>query len=147
MKFQNDPQVIRWRLHLNSSPARVYQALSTDAGRASFWAESAVEQGGEIHFVFPNGLTWQGRLLRAESARLYSIQYYGNSTATFTLEEDGHGGTDLTLTDTGVPLQDRTEVIAGWVSVLMAMKAALDYGIDLRSHDPHRNWDSGYVEN
>lgn len=53
----------------------------------------------------------------------------------------------MTLTDVGVPLEDRTEVIAGWVSVLMALKGAVDFGIDLRTHDPDRHWEKGYVDN
>jgi len=53
----------------------------------------------------------------------------------------------LTLTDQGVPPENRTEVIAGWVSVLMALKASVDFGIDLRNHDPNRTWDEGYAEN
>ena len=36
---------------------------------------------------------------------------------------------------------------AGWVSVLMAMKAALDYGVDLRNHDIERTWMKGYADN
>jgi hypothetical protein len=73
--------------------------------------------------------------------------YYGNSVATFELADDRAGGTDLILTDSGVPDEDRSEVIAGWVSVLTALKAAVDFGVDLRNHDPLRTWDDGYVEN
>jgi uncharacterized protein YndB with AHSA1/START domain len=147
MSFQDDPDTIYWRLHLKSPTARVYQALSTDAGRAAFWAESANEHEGTIHFIFPGGIEWEGRVLQAVPYSHYAVQYYGNTTTSFTLQDDGQGGTDLTLTDTGVSPQDRTEVIAGWVSVLMALKAAVDFGIDLRAHDPERNWDSGFVEN
>jgi hypothetical protein len=75
------------------------------------------------------------------------VLYYGDSIAAFELEEDSQGGTDLTLTDSGVPARHRIEVIAGWVSVLMALKAAVDFGVDLRSHDTERLWDNGYVEN
>jgi len=46
-----------------------------------------------------------------------------------------------------VPLQDRAEIIAGWVSVLLSLKAAGNFGVDLRGHDPERHWDHGYVEN
>ena len=63
------------------------------------------------------------------------------------LEEDGQGGTDVTLIDEGVPSDDRTEVIAGWVSVLLALKASVDFNVDLRTHDPDRQWDQGYAEN
>lgn len=147
MSFQDDPHTIRWRLHLASPIEDVYRALSTDAGRAGFWAESAVERAGIIHFVFPNSATWDARVLRESPPHVYAVQYFGNSVVTFTLEEDGRGGTDLTLTDNGVPVGDRTEVIAGWVSVLLALKAAVDFGVDLRGHDAERHWDTGYAGN
>ena len=60
---------------------------------------------------------------------------------------DGNDGTDLTLTDEGVADEYRSEVIAGWGSVLMALKRAVDLGIDLRNNDPERTWDQGYFEN
>jgi uncharacterized protein YndB with AHSA1/START domain len=147
MSFQPDPAVIRWRLHLTAPPAVVYARLATDAGRDSFWAESAVERDGAIDFVFPNGLMWRGEILEATPTRRFSVRYFGGSTATFELADDGAGGSDLTLTDANVPDADRVEVIAGWTSALMALKAAVDFGVDLRNHDPQRTWDHGYVEN
>lgn len=147
MSFQADPESICWRLYLRSPITTVYQMLATDAGRASFWAESANAQDGVIHFAFPNNVTWDAAILQAIPPYSYVVHYIGNSVAAFTLADDGQGGTDLTLTDSGVPAAYRTEVIAGWVSVLMALKAAVDFGVDLRAHDPNRHWDSGYVEN
>jgi hypothetical protein len=41
----------------------------------------------------------------------------------------------------------RMEMAAGWVSVLMAMKAAVDHGVDLRNHDASRSWSNGYADN
>lgn len=147
MSFQDDSNSIRWRLHFKSPLALVYEALSTNVGRASFWAEAATEHDGVIRFVFPNGMTWDAQILQAIPPHKYALHYYGNSVATFELVEDSQGGTDLILTDSGVPTSDRTEVIAGWVSVLMSMKAAVDFGVDLRAHDAERHWDHGYVEN
>lgn len=147
MSFQPDPEVITWKLHLRADPQRVYGALSTDAGRAGFWAESAVEMDGVIAFTFPDGQHWQGRVLRQEPPRCYQVEYFGGSTATFELEPDGQGGTVLTLTDRGVPVADRTEVIAGWVSVLMALKASVDHGVDLRNHSAQHTWAQGFVDN
>src|SRR5215211_133950 len=132
MTFQSDPDIIRWKLHLKSSPQTVYQILSIDEGRASFWAESAIEQNGIIHFIFPNRAEWKGKILENEPLQKFKVEYYGGSTTTFELSPDGSGGTDLTLTDQGVPQEDRSEVIAGWVSVLMALKANVDFGVDLR---------------
>lgn len=147
MTFQSDENTIRWKLHLKSSPPAVYEKLSTNEGRASFWAEAAVEQDGVIHFVFPNQAEWKGRILENDSPCRFKVEYYGASITTFELVPDGSGGTDLTLTDEDVSSEDRIEVIAGWVSVLMALKASLDFGVDLRNHDPRRTWDDGYAEN
>jgi uncharacterized protein YndB with AHSA1/START domain len=138
---------IRWRLHLAAPREQVYALLATDAGRARFWAEAAVEAEGQVGFVFPNGVNWRGRVLAAEAPARFSVVYYGGSTTTFALADDGQGGTELALTDEGVPEADYAEVLAGWVSVLLALKAAADFGVDLRNHDPARTWDQGYAEN
>ena len=147
MSFQMDPALIRWKIHLRSSPEIVYAKLSTNEGRAAFWAESAMEQADVIHFVFPNRAEWKGKILDNVPARKFKVEYYGGSITTFDLESDGGSGTDLTVTDQGVPPEDRMEVISGWVSVLMALKASVDFGIDLRNHDLKRTWDEGFVEN
>ena len=147
MSFQSDPALIRWRLHLAASPAAVHQLLATDAGRRRFWAESADEADGAIVFRFPSELTWRGAIVENSPPHRFAVEYYGGSIATFELADDGAGGTDLTLTDAGVPDADRAEVIAGWVSVLMALKAAADFSVDLRNHDPRRTWEQGYADN
>jgi uncharacterized protein YndB with AHSA1/START domain len=138
--------MITWRIHFSSSPGDVYRMLSTDDGRAQFWAESAIEHDGIIHFRFPNGYTWAGEILEAEPDRRFSVRYFDGDVS-FELLEDGSGGTDLTLTDAGRPVGDREEVHAGWVSVLMTFKAATDFKVDLRNHDPARSWDQGYADN
>ena len=86
---------------------------------------------------------------RAKLAALhcyFAVEYFGSVT-TFELTQDGRGGTDLTLTAAGVPPADRVEMTAGWVSVLLALKAAVDSGVDLRNHDPARTWDQGFADN
>jgi hypothetical protein len=32
-------------------------------------------------------------------------------------------------------------------SVLLALKAAVDFGVELRNHDLNRTWDQGYGDN
>jgi uncharacterized protein YndB with AHSA1/START domain len=140
-------RAIRWRLHLASPPASVYALLATDAGRARFWAESAVESDGRIEWRWPGGFHARTRLIETAPPHRYAVEYYGGSRVTFILADDGAGGTDLTLTDEGVADTDWAEVNAGWVSVLMALKAAADHGIDLRNHDESRTWTQGYADN
>lgn len=60
---------------------------------------------------------------------------------------DGRGGTDLSFHDEGVPREHLAETLAGWVSVLMCLEAAVDHGVDLRNHDPRRSWSEGDVDN
>ena len=138
---------ITYRLHLRSSPADVFEMLVTERGRARFWAEAAPETDGCIDFSFPNGQKWRAKILNATANRQLQIEYIDNSVTTIDLTDDGYGGTELVLTDAGVASDARTEVMAGWVSVLMSLKGAVDLGIDLRNHDPERTWDRGYVEN
>lgn len=147
MDFQDKTSPITWRLHLNSAPAKVFRMLSTDDGRARFWAESAMEQNGHIHFRFPNGQSYTGEILAQFPPSLFRVEYFGGSVASFSLESDGAGGTDLTLVDERVPEEYVCEVSAGWVSVLMALKGAVDFGVDLRNHDPRRTWETGFLDN
>ena len=147
MTFQQDANTITWRLHFAAAVPDVYRMIATNEGRARFWAESAVATGREIKFVFPNGQRARGRILESVPDTRYRVEYLDGSIVTFTLQADRAGGTDLTLTDEDVPDELRTEVIAGWVSVLLALKAAVDFNVDLRNHDRQRTWDHGYANN
>jgi uncharacterized protein YndB with AHSA1/START domain len=137
--------MIRWRIHLSSPPEAVWDLLTTDEGRSRFWAEAAEDRDGTIEFVFPNGERHSGAVVEATPFRRYAVEYFG-SAARFELALDGVGGTDLTLVHE-VRDEWHVEVNAGWVSVLMALKAAVDHGIDLRNHDAARTWSQGYCDN
>jgi len=63
------------------------------------------------------------------------MKFFGNSVSTFENDEGYQDGTVFSLIDSGVPLEHRMDVIVGWVSVLMTLKASVDFGIDLRFHD------------
>ena len=132
-------------MHFASPPERVYDALATDAGRARFWAESAAERNGVIRFVFPGHPPVEGEILERDPPRHFALRYFG-AHVRFTLTPDNAGGTDLLLDSQDVDEADHTEIVAGWVSVLMTMKAAVDHGVDLRNHDASRSWAQGYAE-
>jgi uncharacterized protein YndB with AHSA1/START domain len=132
-------------MHIPVAPHLVFAALTTDSGRARFWAESSVEGDGMIAFRFVNGLTHVSKIVESEPHRLFAIEYFG-SVARFELMDDGRGGTDLVLTNTGVALEEWHEVFAGWLNVLFPLKAWLVSGVDLRNHDSQRTWDQGYCD-
>ena len=136
---------IRWRMHIPVPPEQVFAALDTDAGRASFWAESAIERNGCIEFMFANGATCSSRVVERRAPGRFVIDYFG-SPAAFELTPDGAGGPDLLLVHTGVGLEEWDEVHAGWLNVLFPLKAMLAFGVDLRNHDAGRTWDRGYAD-
>lgn len=135
---------IRWKLALKSPPERVYEAVATDAGRRAFWALEADASGGAVHFVFPNGQRDVSRIDAAEPPWRFEITYFGARTV-FDIEPAGKGAV-LSLRAENVPAAEWSDVNAGWVAVLMALKAYVDFGIDLRNGDPERSWDAGFVD-
>ncbi len=77
----------------------------------------------------------------------YAVEYFGGSRVAFDVASDGASGTDLVLTESGISPDEWAENYAGWVSVLLSLKAAVDFEVDLRNHDPARSWKIGYVDN
>ena len=135
---------IDWRVHFDASPEKVWSAWTSDDGRARFWAESSrsVEGGFELGFV--NGESLRVAVEEARPPERLVLRYFGGSRVTVDLESDGRGGCDLRLREEGAP--EPLENYAGWVTVLLVCKAAVDFGIDLRSRDPARSWDAGFVD-
>lgn len=136
---------IRWRLHVPLPPARVFAALISSEERARYWAESAVEANGVIHFEFINGDACDARILASHAPSVFAIDYFG-ATARFELIDDGAGGTDLVLSHDGVAQDDWQETHAGWLNVLLPLKAWLLTGVDIRNHDPRRTWNQRYAD-
>ncbi len=136
---------IRWRMHIAALPEHVFEALDSDEGRASFWAESAVETNGHIEFHFLTGDVYLSRVLERQPPHVFEIEYFGG-VARFELSSDRSGGTDLLLSHEGIGPGEWVEVHAGWLNVLFPLKAWLLHGVDLRNHDPDRSWAHGYAD-
>ncbi len=140
----NEKQIV-WRLHLRTSPQAVFELLATGPGRARFWAESAEEVDGCVRFQFINGMRTISRILSRQPPHRIEFDYF-DSRVVFDLLPDGAGGTDLTLTNTGFHPDDYHDILPGWLNVLLPLKAAADFGVDLRNHDTTRTWDHGFVD-
>jgi hypothetical protein len=84
-------------------------------------------------------------LLRRPPSR-FSLRYLGGSELQFVLRADGHGGTDLDLIERFDGPEPAFASRTDWPQVLLALKAACDFGVDLRNHDPDRCRDQGYVD-
>ncbi len=138
-------QAFTWKLLLATPIDKVYDALASDKGRASFWAERTVENDGVVTFHFPNGESCDAEVIAAVRPTRFCIRYFCAVTEFLLADKDGK--TELILTVSDAPAEDWIEAYAGWVSVLMNMKAVLDHGADLRNHDSGRSWDHGFVDN
>lgn len=135
---------IVWRLALAVPPARVFELLATDAGRARFWAESSRRRGDAITFRFLDGSTHRAWIIEERPSSRFALTYFGG-IATFRLRAAGKG-TRLELAHSGVAAADWPDMQAGWVSVLLALKAAAQFDVDLRNHDRRRSWKQRFVD-
>lgn len=139
-------QIIKWKVHCKASTEKVYKLLSTDEGRSKFWAERTKEQNGIIHFEFPNGELYESRIIEEKPPSKFALIYF-DSLVTFELSPANSGETDLTVIHENVPASEYEDTKAGWISVLLTLKAYADFGIDIRNHDENRTWNQLYVDN
>jgi len=137
---------VQLKVYVAASAKKVYELLNTPEGRCAFWADEAPEVDGVIHFYFSNGMRHQGRILERIPGEKFVVEYFGGSKAAFNLNVEKDGGTVVKITETSIPQEWLAEQRAGWVTVLLMLKAAVDHGIDLRNPDPERNWENGYVD-
>src|SRR5215208_6224222 len=138
---------IEWRVHLNSLPEAVYEAWATDTGRESFWAERSEATPDGFRLTFVGGEVLDARLLEAAPSRRFVFSYFGDSRVAVEFEADVSGGCDVHLIEEHVPEGEHIENYAGWVSVLLGLKAAVDFRVDLRGHDSARSWTQRFVDN
>ena len=146
MAFQGKDNMIEWKVHFTSPVEKVFEFLTTDNGRGKFWAEETREENGKIEFTILNYPKYNAEILDKKQNELFKLEYFGTEV-TFELTKTEDNGTDLYLKATTQNESVKNEMTAGWVSVLMAMKGAVDFGIDLRNHNSERVWENGYLDN
>ena len=137
---------IDWRVHFRSSSETVWEAWTTDSGRQRFWAKRSLAKENGFSLQFVSGETLWVPVHEAIRASRFVFAYFGGSRVTLEFTRDHRGGCDLRLIEEGVSRDEHLQNYAGWVSVLLACKAAIDFGVDLRSHDPARTWGGRYVD-
>lgn len=139
------PRDLLWRLYCASPPDQVYAMWTSDAGRMRFWAEESRSEGPAFRLRFPDGTEEVCTICAAEPLKRFTFTYFRSEVElSFTPDEDG--GTVVELANRRVPEEEYEEALPGWVSVLLAFKAAVDFGIDIRNHDPRRTWGRRYVD-
>lgn len=138
---------VEWKLHLASSPEVVFDLLTTDRGRERFWAERSATVDGAFILTFTGGEELRSEIVAQSRPHDFAFRYFNETLVELRLEADGSGGTEISLSEIGFKdSAHRTENLAGWIQVLLCLKAAADHGIDLRNHDPRRTWAAAYCE-
>jgi uncharacterized protein YndB with AHSA1/START domain len=135
---------IVWRLRLSAAPERVFSAWLTPDDHVRFWSERSEHDPEGFRLEFIDGAVALCRLIESVSPSHIRMHYFG-AHVDITLEPLD-GGTDLKLTAQNVPVGEWQDVFAGWLNVLLPFKAWVDFGVDIRSHDPKRTWHEGYVD-
>jgi uncharacterized protein YndB with AHSA1/START domain len=138
-----DPIV--WRLSLASPPERVFELLDTDEGRTRFWAERSRTVPGGFELDFPAGLTEVVEVLERDPPTRLKIRYFGAETE-LELAPREDGGCLFQVTCRCEDPAAWIEFHPGWVSWLLVLKAAADFGVDLRNGSPDRAWGQRYVD-
>lgn len=146
MAYQEKKNTIEWKVHFASPIEKVYEYLITDNGRSKYWAEETKEEDGFVEFSILNYPKYKSRIIEKKPPVLFRLEYFGTDV-TFELTETENNETDLYLRALTPNENIKNEMAAGWISVLMAMKGAVDFGIDLRNHHPERVRENGYLDN
>lgn len=141
----NSTDTILWRVFIAKPTAQVFAYLTHDALRQQYWCELSVQDGPNIAMHFSNRQKTMAQVQGVAAPKVFDLRYF-DSDVSFRLEATAVG-TILTVENTGVAVDEWQAVQSGWVSVLLALKAACQFGIDLRNHDPARSWDQGFVDN
>ena len=135
---------VTWRIHCASPPVRVFAALTTPEEHRRFWCERSTRTPEGYLLEFIDGTTSEVEILQRDDDGLFVVRYCGSRTE-FRVEAAG-GGTDVTLVATEIPAGDWLDVYAGWLNVLLPLKAWIDFGVDLRNHDPSRTWQQRFAD-
>jgi uncharacterized protein YndB with AHSA1/START domain len=136
---------IVWRLSLASPPEHVFELLDTDDGRERYWAVRSRADGDAFELEFPGGLLGRVEVLEREPPTRMAIRYFG-SESVFELSSREDGGCLFQVTCRCEDPAAWMEFYPGWVSWLLVLKAAADFGVDLRNGSPVRAWEQRYVD-
>ena len=141
----NNAAEIVWRLRLAAAPERVFGAWLSPADHERFWCErSEALPGGSFRQHFIDGTVACCAIENTKPGAYIRFRYF--KTQVDIHLERRENGTDLTLIALGVEPHEWHDVHAGWLNVLLPFKAWVDFGVDLRNHDPLRTWAQRYVD-
>lgn len=138
--------IVSWRMRLASPPAQVCELLADEAGRPHVGSSIEIEAGTDLAAILSRGAIVEGAALDREPPYRFTVRDVDGGVTTCDIADDAVGGSELVLTDVGIAGEDRTDVLAAWVAALSAIKATVDFTLDLHARGQLRNWFPGYAE-
>jgi uncharacterized protein YndB with AHSA1/START domain len=138
-------ELIVWRLSLASPREDVFRLLDTDEGREQFWAVRSRAVDGGFELEFPGGLETRVEVLERDAPSRLALRYFGSDVELLLAEREDGG----CLFEVRCRCDDPAawvEMHPGWVSWLLVLKAAADFGVDLRNGAPERAWAQRFVD-
>lgn len=143
MRFTPGEPIV-WRVSLSSAAEDVFALLATDEGRERHWAQRSSSTNDGFVLEFAGGLTEHVEVLEIVPASRLRIRYFGSESELVLKPADG--GCVLEVTCHCEDHAEWLEFFPGWVSWLLVLKAAADFGVDLRNGSPARSWNERYVD-
>lgn len=127
---------LRLCLPPTAPPAQVYGGTGTDVGRGRGWAECREERDGLVEPAWTDEGSLLAPALRRRAPASFAVRRFGRSGLQFAWRDDGVGGTGLDLVLPDLPDERWARERAGRPRRLLELKAACEFGVDLRRHDP-----------
>ena len=143
MRFTPGEPIV-WRVSLASAAEDVFALLATDEGRERHWARRSRTTDDGFELEFAGGLKEHVVVLESTPPTRMRIRYFGSESELMLKPSDG--GCVLEVTCRCEDDAAWLEFFPGWVSWLLVLKAAADFGVDLRNGSPERSWNERYVD-
>ena len=144
-------------LFLNARPQRVFRAWATAQGLESFFikkatftgkdggvrrADEPAHVGDTYDFQFVHDFRLRGNVLEVSEPQRFKFTFGGSMTVDVEIALQSDGRTRCALTQESIPTEQSERPYSHmncrscWIYFLMALKARLEHGIELRDLNP-----------
>lgn len=153
-KISYDWSQFKLRIFINKPVSKVFNAWTDDRIVSRWFTEKTIiepRKNGRIYFEWLAGDKMDDKIISISKNRRFTFPFgrHGERVAV-SFKKDGRG-TICELRQFNMKTTPKARwtmhrgCIQGWTFFLANLKSYLEYGIDLRSHDPARSYKQDYV--
>ena len=153
-QVKNDWTQFVLRVNIDAKPERVYKAWTDDKIVSKWFTEKTViepRKGGRLYFEWLAGDKLETKVKQAIKNKKFVFPFGKDGLeVSVTIKKDGKGSVcELKQynmkTDPASKWSIHKGCVQGWTFFLANLKAYLEHGIDLRSHDVKRSYKEDYI--